>query len=646
MADDHTQSELPIDRRRLLQGITAAGVVGIAGCLGGNGDEDPEPIDPSDALEYETVDPADIQEGGTLEVGLQANPVSFDPPYSTEAPATLVQNLFFESLIATDIEGNVYPWLARSYELVETNDIDRMAYEEYMVEIPYDDEGTPETEDQIVITHPDNDPDDGEGLFLTVNETQDAVDDGTFGMQFRYELHEGVTFHDGHELTADDVVNSYRRYENSDVSGQTFDQFLHAEAVDDYTVDLYGQIPDAEAERDLPVLVFHPDQVDLDDGDLDPRNGNEPIGTGAWVFEEFDDENYLVVTRNEDYWVDLDEFEWWDGPADFPNAPVIDEIDMEFIGDDSTRAGALENEEVDITYNLIAETRSSFYRDDDFDVSAAPGSGYTFMQLPVNVEPWDDERVRRAFNHLIPRTEITESIFDGWAVEAWVPLAEVAAANGTTDYDQLMDDLREYNEYDPERAQELIDEAGVETPIEVTVYTNSDNQDRVNAVELVVESMNQSELFDANLETPGDISTLVETIQVPEFQEEGAIAVVGLSGTYNPDSFVTAVHHPDNYLQCCNYQNIDFPELTEASEDALFGVDVAEDPDLRRERYDEVWRLLLEINANSFIEYELTTATYNSNVVKGFNMASFPESMLSYGLYAPQDEHITYVDRD
>ncbi|SDJ95812.1 ABC transporter substrate-binding protein [Natronorubrum texcoconense] len=416
-------------------------------------DEDAHPDD---------TDLSDLQEGGTLRIGAAENPDSFDPPYSTDTTSTMAQVFGFEQLLTSDRDGNLYPWLAESYELVETQDIDRLAYEDYMDEVDVDEDGLPDTDEQIIIQHPEDDPADGSVRVLTPAEAADAVDDGVFGMQFRYEIREGVEFHNGEELTAEHVVATVERYENSDLSAQTFDSLLHAREVDEYTVDLYAQVPDAEAERELPGLYIHSlEQADLEGNDLDPREGNDPIGTGPYVFEEISDEQYVEYSRNENYWVTelgVEQIDWFDGPSEFPDGPVIDEIEVEIVPDNSTRSAALQSDEIDITYGLTTDDLDGYDESNDYVVRSIEAGGYEYIQYPANVEPWDDDRLRRAVNLLVPRESIVENVLNGWARPAWTDIPELAEENGTVDAAALEDRIRPYNEYDPERAEELLEE--------------------------------------------------------------------------------------------------------------------------------------------------------------------------------------------
>jgi hypothetical protein len=190
-----------------------------------------------------------------------------------------------------------------------------------------------------------------------------------------------------------------------------------------------------------------------------------------------------------------------------------------------------------------------------------------------------------------------------------------------------------------------MNEQDIETPIQVTIRTNANDSDRVRVVELIAQSISQSEYFEADTETAADLVTLIGQLYQPSFAEEGIFTFVGLSGGFNPHGYAKAVHSPDNYLQCCNFQDIDSEDINQALADARYGVDVAEDPQLRRERYEEVWELLLQYAANSYGTFSQTISVVGSDV-KGFNTYPSTQDIVGYGLYSPMEEQITYLDRE
>jgi len=652
MTDDNKLGNtLGFSRRGLLQsaaGITALSLSGCIDQLTPSGDGGVDPVQ-----ERVTVDPENIQEGGTFNAVLASGPDTFDTAYSSSAEASVLQNLVYEGMITTDASGEIYPWLAETVEQEDVQDIEVTEYADYMTSVPYaeDDEGNTfiDTDAQIVIEHSDNDPEsDDEARVLTVNETGDAVDDGTYGMHFRFDLHEGIEFQNGEELTADNVVSSYARLENSPLAGQYFDSLLHVAADGDYTVNLYAQIPDAAAIRELGGFDVYPSETaELPPQEMDPRQGNTPLGTGPFELQEFEDGEFVVFSRTDNYWFETGMKDWFDGPSEFPNGPVVDEVDIAFVTEPSSRSAALQEGEVDMAYGLSADNLNNYQSSEDFRVAATDGAGYTFLQFPVEVDPWTDDRVRRAVNHLIPREQISSEIFSGWENPAWTPLPPVAAGTGTTDYEQLTEDNKEYNVYDPDRAEELLTEAieenDIETPIEVPLETNTGNDDRVRTMELIQESLNQMDQFEATLETIEFLDFIAQLLS-ENYWDQGKLAFIGLSGGFDAHGYAKSIHHPDNFAACCNFQNIDDQELNQLLEDARYGVDVVQDPELRQERYEGVWERILELNANSYGTHSTTNGVVSGDVV-GFNTFPSTQDIIGYGLYNPADEQVTYLDR-
>lgn len=658
MAHHTGRRSSPISRRHLLQGIGAASVVGLAGCLGGDNNDDGNGgggggASKLEELEEPEVDFANLQEGGTLRIGATANVASFDPPYSTDAQSTQAQVLVFEQLVTTDRDGNLYPWLAKSYEQRDVQEIDQTAYGEYMTSVGTTEEGAPDTDAQIIVQHPEDDPaENDEVRVLTPDGAANAVDDGVYGMQFRYQLREGVEFHNGEELTAENVVRTVERYENSDISAQTFDSLLHARAVDEYTVDLFAQIPDAEAERELPGLYIHStEQVGLEGGALDPRQGNDPIGTGPYTLDAFEDSQYYEMSKFGDYWVEgkgVDSIDWFDGPSEFPDGPVIDKLEVEIIEDPASRSGALQNDEIDVASGLESSTLDEYHDDEGYHIAAVEGGSYDYIQYPVNVEPWNDERIRRAVNHLVPREKIVSNVLNGWARAAWTSIPALAEENGTADVEALEEEIRPSNEYDTEKATELLDEAGddlgLDYPIEVQMEVNSNANDRIQMVELIAEAMEQTDYFEVSVKDY-EWNAYTDRVINPDYQDNGFIAAIGLSGTFNPESFCDALHHSSNVGECCNLNGIDDPELDEMMENARFNATVVEDETERAERYDEIWSYLAEKRYSSMTHFSLTEAVLSTDIA-GFRTYPFTENLYEFALFAPEESQAIWLERE
>jgi ABC-type transport system substrate-binding protein len=682
-----------------MQYLGVGGVAGLAGCgggdstdtpVGGNGNGDGTDTEGGNgngtgtgtATETETATPVpetiEFDEGGTLRGSLGANVSSFDPPYSSGVPSSTAQNFFYESLTTTDAQGNIYPWLAESFELVDDQlDIGPADYTDYMVEIPYtsDADGNvfPDTDKQIAVRSPDNpdSPSEGDtGQFLTVDETGNAVADGTYGMQYQFSLHEGIQFSNGEELTAQNIVDSYVRYENSQVSAQVWINFLHAEVVDEYTVNLYAQEPSAEALSTIVVNAFPSRDTETDSdgnlevpgGDLDPRSGNDPVGTGPFVLDTFTDEELLRVTTRDDYWLNdigvqtKAENGGYEVPENFPNTPAVDAVEITIIPDDAQRASAILEGEIDVATGLNASQQTAFSDADNYNVVPTETGGYLFFQYSVQVPPFDQKEVRQAANYLIPRQRIVDNIEQGWSRPAWTPVPELATGAGTTDPEALEEDLKPLNEFKPDEAASLLSNADVEFPITTTIETNQENDNRVQKAQTIAQAMNNvtvdgQQAFDVSVET-FEFGSLVARIFQPDYPEMNNILLIGLSGTFDPGSFCEATHHTRNQGQCCNSQGISFdgddgqPNLDQMMDDAKFSQEAYQDPQARAEIYDDIWRTVVDLSANSYVDIDQTVSVTLDERVAGWETYPFPEGLYSFATYSAPDSQLAYVPSD
>lgn len=681
-SSEHSDDRAPeLNRRRLLAGLAASGVAATAGCFGGEQEE----ADPDEARGTVQVDLDEVEEGGRINFPLTSPSIgNYDQAASTTASDGTVFAAVYDGLRVTTRTGENLNWMANSFEVAEAQDITAPDdYTEYMTEyeIATISEGSAafDLSDTNVrlATHPDDvealaNGELGEGdtmRLLTRNEAPDAVDDGTYGTKLEISVHEGITFHNDEELTASNIVNSYDRFVGGALEPQQFDSFLHArptDGMDDYGVEIYSVEPDAEADTAIqPLFIFPSEQMDVPNGDLDPRGGGPvPIGTGPYEVEEFEEGRQLLLSRTDNYWLEdvgLENKEWWNGPDEFPEKPVVDEINIRFQPQPSTRTAAIQEGSIDVAYGLPPEDNTTFQQSEDFSdfrVNAADATGYVFMQMPVVDGPLGDARVRRAVSEMIPRDQIVETLEDGWSSPAQLPFPEPSqgpAVEGT--YQDAIErvDWTYPTEPQPDRAESLVNEAGVDTPISLTLETNANNTTRQRKLELTAEQLDETEVFDnTEVELPADLFTwITQTLyRDPEgdYAERNATATVGLTGGFDPDGYARGIYHPGSYGGCCNFFHPeDTFEFIDAIDKARFGVEPATDVGFRQETYEnEVWPALVESAGNTIIDYSLNVVISRPKV-KGYNAYPDPRNFLTYSLYAPYEPEgalLAYVDSD
>lgn len=252
-------------------------------------------------------------------------------------------------------------------------------------------------------------------------------------LTWEFTLREGVTFHDGTPFNADAVVASVQRIVGLVEASQTdldgfFSSLTGAEKVDDYTV----RITTAEPDGVLPARMYWlkmvaPDAVDVED------LSEAPNGTGPYVFDSYTTGSTLTLTANADY---------WDGE------PSVGEVTYEFVSEAGTRLAGLKSGQYDLITNLAPQ-----------DVEEAPASAQVQGQehptiiLDADEGITADPVVREALNLAVDKEAIVEQVYGGYATLDPGQLISPSIVGFNEELEPM--------EYDPERAAELIEQAGV-----------------------------------------------------------------------------------------------------------------------------------------------------------------------------------------
>lgn len=273
-------------------------------------------------------------------------------------------------------------------------------------------------------------------------ESWETIDETTW----RFNLREGVTFHNGELFTADAVTFSLERLldpklESPGAAGATPIEFINK--VDDYTVDvvtvgpyaallsvLYGQ---------LPIL---PPQYIAEVGD--DGFAEAPIGTGPFQFVEWIKDVEVVMEAYPDHW---------------RGAPTISELIFRPIPEDSARIAALQNQEVDWIAAVPVDRADELEQSGEITIGIRPGQGLYVGLDTIDTEPFQSVEVRRAVNHAVNVESIIEDLLNGEATR--LPSALFVATPG---FDP---DMEPYA-YDPDLARQLLADAGYPDGFAVT----------------------------------------------------------------------------------------------------------------------------------------------------------------------------------
>ena len=278
----------------------------------------------------------------------------------------------------------------------------------------------------------------------------DISEDGTV---YTFNLRDGVIFHDGSAFNADAVKFNFDRmldenhpYHNTGPFPLSFffSAVENVEVVDDMTVRFTLNAPYAPFLSNLAYptgLIVSPVAVEQHGAEF----GRNPSGTGAFKFAEWRSNEAVVIEANADY---------WDG------APELQAVVFRPITDANTRTAEMLAGGIDLMVEVPPVALSEF-QGATYTVHEQAGPHVWFLILNAKEGPFADVRVRQAANYAINKEAIVNDVLEGTAA--------VAAGPTPPAFAWAYNESLEPYPYDPDKARELLAEAGAEGA-ELTFY--------------------------------------------------------------------------------------------------------------------------------------------------------------------------------
>jgi len=241
----------------------------------------------------------------------------------------------------------------------------------------------------------------GDDLSLqpAVAETWEAVDPTTYV----FTLRDGVTFHDGSPLTAEDVVFTIEWNMDKANASQLAAFFASVESVEataDNEVTVTLSKPDAQFQYSMAHMSgFIMNKAQLESsGETFGTPDVLPLGTGPYELVEFVPDDHVTLERYEDYWGE-------------PGA--AQRIVIRQIPDSQTRLLAMQSGEIDGTFDVPISEVDQWEGLDGVTVITAPSNGVYQLILDQETPPFDDLHVRKAIAYAVDREGIVQAVLNG-----------------------------------------------------------------------------------------------------------------------------------------------------------------------------------------------------------------------------------------
>jgi len=441
--------------------------------------------------------------GGTLIAAFSADPAGFDPQRGPSGMSHVVIEQVYSTLMALDPDAKPYPELAESFSVSDD------------------------------------------------------------GLAYTFKLRQGVKFHNGDDLTADDVKFSFDRLRAKDSGysyGSQVETIASVDVVDPLTVQF------KLSKRTGPFLIYMafpgssivPKKLVESGHDLNAQ----PVGSGPFKFVSYQPRQAILFEKNPNY------FE--------AGKPYFDKMEYRIISDITALTNAVMSGEVNFSNEIPPKDWASVQSNSDLVGVTLEGSRYNWLLCNTTKAPLDNPKVRQAIAQAIDRNALVKGAFFGQAT----PILGGVIPSWNWGYA----DIAYFKPGgDPEKAKALLAEAGHPDGFETSMTIASS----------FPAQMAMAPIIQANLATVG-IKAKIGTMEIPRYWDEvwstsnfDITSMYWLSPLADPDDFLTNNYKCGMAINVQKYCNKDMDALLEKAKAAATEAE-------RKELYKQVTQLSLD----------------------------------------------------
>jgi peptide/nickel transport system substrate-binding protein len=402
------------------------------------------------------------------------------------------------------------------------------------------------------------------------------------GLTYTFNLHEGVKFHNGDDLTSEDVKYSIERIIDMEIRASNFAAVESIETPDDTTVVIKLKEPVAPFATFLAYpmnVVVNKNVVEANGGSLD----NIDAGSGPFMLEEWKKDQHFIMTKFDNYFEE--------------GLPYLDKVILQPVSEETARNTSLRNKESDMILQISPKDVMSLQNEEDIIVKSVPGTYWEYLGMNMSDGPLTEKKVRQAISYGIDREELNQVVKFGQAT----PLSGGPIPPGHWAYA----DLGIHEERNIEKAQSLLEEAGYGDGFTISLITLP-NEIAVNAAQVV-----KQQLADLNITV--EVNSIESSVYFERLgSDDFELTIIGWVGFVDPDEFLYNIFTTDGVWNQHAYSNERVDELLEEGR-------VTSDREERKEIYYEAQKLIVEDAPMAFLYVNKQISAYQ-DYVKGFDV--------------------------
>lgn len=281
------------------------------------------------------------------------------------------------------------------------------------------------------------------------------------GLVYTFKLREGVKFHNGKEVTMNDVLYSLNRLKGSgEVRGLSsdFEKFVSKiEAIGDRTVEITLNTLNTDFLDKFINAIIPADN---------PDHERNPIGTGPFKFVAYQPGQRVVIAKFNEYWN--------------PDLPLVDEVEFRIIPDNQAALMSFMAGEVQMLPRLDAIQADILMG--RYNLISAEQNMVQLMAMNLAREPFDDLKVRKAINLAIDKEEIIEIVANGYGTALGSNMSPIMER-------YYQEGLEDYYKTDVVAAKSLLAQAGYPEGFKTKITVPSNYQFHVDTAQVIVEQL-------------------------------------------------------------------------------------------------------------------------------------------------------------